>query len=239
MKFISLFLFALSSLFFSLQVYAQESLTFENYNKMLNFKQESIMGYLDKIEKFEKGKRPLTSQERFDYMCHIRDFTKTTMEYINQYPDYKKKTNPLYIEKVESSFVTASRFIESVEGKRCSDEYVIPPYSANARWKELPPLGPKDPVIAYVDTDNYGKHSPILNASVVNVKELFKNNPDNYVETDYLVFCKTKETLVTRMKTYVHSADGPVMDFEVTEGLPKERQPINGVTKRIFDFECK
>lgn len=219
--------------------YADPEITFEQYNKGVSYKTDGLHLITAERKKFQENKRPFTTQENFDHMCSINNISRETVYYINQYPTYKKMLEHEEKQKVEDIHKMSNNFIKKYNVK-CSDYFVMPPYSSHARWKELPPLnGNKDAVIAYVDTNNYKKISPINGSQVVNIKELFKNNPDYYIEQDYLIFCKTKEEITTRIKMFLIDADGVTINSELTSDLPLKKEPMNKINKRIFDYTCK
>lgn len=244
MKYFSYLLITISTSFYSLNSYAEPSksennngFSFESYKKSLSTKIDILDSYLKNIQKFKSEKRQLTVQESYDSTCSIRNSSETTLDFMNQYPEYKKKLNPQYIQSLENIHKDSLNSLNSLKNYKCTDEQ--PPYSPYAKWKELPSLSDEENFITYIDTDNYRKYSPINDGQVVNIKMLFKENPEYYAEADYLIFCKTKEYMFTRTKTFIQTADGKTINKELKGELPSERKYMDESTKRIFDYKCK
>ena len=156
---------------------------------------------------------------------------------MNQYPEYKKKLNPQYIQSLENIHKISLNSLNSLKNYKCTGEQ--PPYSPYTRWKELPPLNDEENIITYIDTDNYGKYSPIIDSEIVNIKQLIKENPEYYTEADYLIFCKNKEYMFTRTKIFIKEPNGKIINRELKPELPSERNYMDESTKRIFDYQCK
>jgi hypothetical protein len=219
--------------------HAENSITFEQYKKGILFKLDVLSDSISKVLEFKKNKRPLTTKESSEHMCSVNGMTRETLYYINKHPKYKEKIKLEEIQKIEDAHQISENFIKKFDVK-CPDTVEIPAYYPGARWQELPSIqGKEDPVIAYIDTDNYRKHSPIPDSEVVNIKELFKTNPDYYIEQDYLIFCKTKEYITTRVKAFVEHADGTTTNYELKDELPLTKEPMGDKTKRIFDYKCE
>lgn len=253
MKNFPYFIISTFTIFLSLQAYADPNLvskeytidpqtklfhkkivtdtSFHEYQENLTENVNYIMDVIDKKNKFETEKRLLSTQENYDLACHLRDFSEKSLKYMNQYPQYKKQLYN-YFETIQN-FNTSFQNTIKKYNISCSNGYVPPPFSPESKWKEIP--SNDDFSITYVDTDWHMNSLLIPDADVVKIRSVIKQNPDLYLDGDYLIFCKTKEYAITK----IQKSTDPINSEDAEPKLPIEKHPMDELSKRIFDYQCK